>query len=131
MTSEWPAYYPPNVPPSAAVDATGTAYRIVKTIPPGATDFRSTLEVRVEKGGSVPDDQLWQACGTSVHTDLADSRRTRDRFPPLRGQKIVVGELLPQHGKMMPTGGASHVTVWFRVSATPHTAFVTNAESNT
>lgn len=128
-SAEWPAYYPKGVPPATAADAKGRAYRIVRTVPPAPVDFRSTFEEWAEQGKPVPADDLWRACGTSVHTDLAESRATRERYKPLRTRKIVVGDLEPPHGKMMPTGGPAHVTVWFRVAAKPESAFTKDAEA--
>ena len=98
-------------------------------MPPTAKDFRSTFEEWAEQGKPVPTEAMWQACGTSLHTDLAQSRATRKRFRPLRTRKIVVGDLVANHGKMLPTGGPAHLTVWFRANASPQSAFTADAEA--
>ncbi len=126
--AEWPSYYPPGVPPEKAIDAAGRAFRIVRTIPPTSVDFRPTYEDWMAQKKVIPSDKLWQACGTSVHTDLAASRATRQRFRPLRDRRIVLGDLSPQHGKMMETGERAHLTVWFRAGAKPEADFMTDAE---
>ena len=128
--TNWPNYYPADVPPEHASHASGVAYRIVRTIPPSAIDFRSTHEEWTERGVPVPAELLWMACGTSVHTELEGSVATRRRFKPLRNRRIVVGELVAAHGKMLPTQGdhPSHVTVWFYVGSTPELAFTIDAE---
>jgi hypothetical protein len=133
MTSSaaWPAYYPPGVPPPTATDAAGVGYRLVRTVPPTDVDFRSSFEDYAARGKTIPPDKLWKGCGTSLHTDVAGSRATRSRFPPLRQRRIVVGTLTAMHGKMMATDDGfhpSHVTVWFRVGAAPAGSFTTDAE---
>ena len=133
-TSIWPPYYPLNVPPAEAIDTSGTAFRLVRSIPPAAIDFRSTFEDYKARGQPLPTERpFWQACGTSLHTELEGSRVTRARFPPLRERRIVVGQLAITHGKMMSTAGfhSSHITVWFRVDAAPETSFTLDAEATT
>jgi hypothetical protein len=126
----WPEYYPANVPPTEAVDAGGEAYRIVRSIPPQAIDFRSSVEDYRARGLEVPAHKFWQACGTSVYTELEGCRTTRQRYPALRERRIAKGLLLAAHGKMMKTEGGhpSHMTVWFRVNATPEQSFLADAE---
>jgi hypothetical protein len=129
---EWPSYYPAGVPPDEAKDAAGCAFRIVKTIPPAAADFRSSFEEYTEKGTPIPANKLVQAYGTSLHTDITGSRETRNRFRPLRNRRIATGILVSAHGKMMETGGIhpSHITVWFRLRAQPELAFLDDAEAS-
>lgn len=68
------------------------------------------------------------SCGTSLHTQLDHSQKTRDRYPALRARKIAVGELAAHHGKMLQTGGKSHITVWFRLGSAPEQSIRADAE---
>lgn len=128
--SEWPSFFPKDVPPADAVDAEGRAFRLVRGIPSAPGDFLSTFE---ENPGREHGDHFWMACGASLHTKLEGSQKTRQRYKPLRERRIAVGVLNAEHGKMKPTPGfhPSHITVWFRVGATPHLSFVDDAEAAT
>jgi hypothetical protein len=107
-------------------------FRIVSLIPPVRKDFLSTYEDNVGRGISKDfGDAFWQACGTSMHRDLEGARKTRQRYKRLRPMKIATGVLLPPMGKMKPTPGPDgHITVWFKISAEPQKAFVTDAEGS-
>lgn len=118
---EWPAYYPENVPPPDAIDTSGIAYRLVSTLPPSNSDFKSTYE---KDPNNDYGDGLWMACGASLFTDIEGVLKTRKRFRPLRKKKIAVGEMVVSLGKMKNTtpgknSHKSHITVWFRLSSEP------------
>lgn len=125
--SRWPAFFPEGVPPEDSVPATGIAYRLVRTIPPRGEDFCSTLEER--RDHNFTGEHLVNACGTSFHTNLQASRRTRKRYRGLRDRKIATGELTTRMGRQKPTYTPGHLTVWLFVDAQPHLAFVTDAET--
>lgn len=124
----WPDYYPSDVPPPDAVPAAGRVYRIVKAVPPTKADFSSGYEDYYPKEWGL---RLWMACGTSFFTNLDDARSARDESPRLRGRRIVVGDLRPEHGVMKSTPNRkrkSHITVWLRTTVTAHVDFTTDAE---
>lgn len=127
--SEWPSFFPNGIPPAGARVASGQAYRIVRTIPPLPTDFRSTYEDDVDRLGHPRDSTDPSLYGTSLHLSLAGSVATRKRFPPLRGRRIATGTLVPRHGQMSEADARSHITVWFKVEAQPHRDFSVDAEA--
>jgi hypothetical protein len=131
VTSEWPEYYPGDIPPPEAKNASGTAFRLVKSIPPQATDFRSTYEEDIQRNGRPRTTKSPSLYGTSLHLNAKASAATRERFPPLRGRRIACGTLDPSHGRMSEVDASAHFTVWFRAAATPHLAFTVDAETPT
>lgn len=124
ITATFPEFYPEGVPPDGAVEARGLVYRIVRAIPPNADDFISSLEEHKKLGIQREyGDSLWMACGTSLFKDLADSKRTRDRYKYFRTRKIAHGSLSAVLGKMMDTpveDKPSHLTAWFYSGAKPY-----------
>jgi hypothetical protein len=127
--TEWPSYYPPEVPPVDSVPAEGRAFRIVSVFPPSADDFRSTHEENPTRSYG---DVFWMACGTSLHAGLAGAQRTRERYKFLREKKIAAGTLVATMGHMKPTPtrwSSVHITVWFKRSATPHRFFTQDGEA--
>lgn len=124
----WPDVFPEGVPPSSATDADGVAYRIVRTIPANPVDFRSTWDEQPKRRATFAGEDLVHAHGCSLHRELADSVRTRDKFPALRTRRIARGELEASHGVVEPTRGQSHITLWMYVEARPDTAFFADAE---
>lgn len=123
--SEWPAFFPDGVPPETATAASGVAYRLVRQLPPDKSDFRSSHEENPKRDFG---EDFWMACGVSFHKRLADARRTRARFKPLRKRMIARGTLRSEFGVMLRTGSGSHLTVWLRKGVTPHESFTENAE---
>ncbi len=118
--SLWPSHFPKGVPPAEAVAAEGTTFRLVDSVPPTPTDFKSQYELLPNRDFGT---SIAIAHGVSFHGDLDDSKRTRKRFKPLRGKKIATGALAPAMGKMKNTPAEwakSHLTVWFHARATPH-----------
>lgn len=91
--AKWPAFYSEGAPPDDSVPANGIAYRFVRVIPPCREDFQATLED--PRGRTFIGEELVNACGTSFHTNLEASRRTRKRYKGLRNRKIATGELAP------------------------------------
>lgn len=118
--SSWPSHFPKGVPPSEAVDADGVSFRLVDSVPATPNDFKSQFELFPGRDFGP---NLALAHGVSFHRELEDSKRTRDRFKPLREKKIATGALSPPLGRMMSTPSKwakSHFTVWFQQGATPH-----------
>lgn len=117
----WPSHFPSDVPPAEAVDANGLAYRLVDAVPPKPADFLSLFEEKPT--GTYKGTARALVHGVSFHGALKDSRRTRQRFKPLRGKVVARGTLKPSLGKMKATPAAhakSHMTVWFLANAQPH-----------
>lgn len=124
----WPDFFPAGVPPAAASNASGRAFRLVRTIPSQEIDFLPSC-VEYPSRWTSDSPHYPQACGASFHTSLEASRRTRLRFRPLRGRLIAEGILVEAHGKMLTTGNdPHHITVWVRVDSEIHLAFAANAE---
>lgn len=127
--SEWPDFFPEGVPPDNATPAEGDAFRLVVSIPPSDSDFLSSIEDQPNR--NFKDDQMWMACGVSFHRQLECSRRTRDRYRPLRNRRIAKGTLKSEHGVQLSTsgGGGSHFTVWRRNGLFIHPDFIIDGEA--
>lgn len=127
---QWPDYFPENVPPAEAKPAAGRSYRLVNQIPPTPEDFQSTYEDdRARDFGEM----FWMACGTSLYTNVQDSIKVRARYKALRKKLVAVGDLSPPMGMMQATpsrAAATHLTVWFCTTATPHESFVAASEGH-
>lgn len=123
---EWPAFFPEGTPPADSTPAEGQVYRLVDSVPSTPLDFKSNYE----KWPTIEYDSIEEACGVSFCRDSADLRRRQRRFKKLRGKKIAQGVLHPHYGLMKETpryAHDSHITVWFRVGATPEESFVVEA----
>ena len=123
----WPAFFPPGVPPADATPATGIAFRLVRALPPLADDFRATVEEFPER--LYEGEDRVNACATSFHTHIEASQRTRKRYKGLRERRIARGLLVADLGAQKLTGGAAHLRVWLFVEATPHLVFTTDGET--
>jgi len=122
--SEWPKFFPVDVPPKDAIEAAGECYLLVKNCPPCGDDFISSYE---EKPSRDFGEEFWKACGMSCHTEQADAEKTRDRYYPLRKRRLAFGELPRDCGKMKSTPSQianSHATLWLWSGAEIHNAFV-------
>jgi len=93
---EWTELFPPDVPPKEASPASGSAFRIVKSIPPSESDFMSTIEESPDL--KFNGDTLGKRYGTSFYRKLECIKITRERYPKLRSRSIVVGTLSGEHG---------------------------------
>lgn len=128
--SDWPDFFPEGVPPDSAVPADGSAFRLVRNIPPSDSDFLSTYEESPRR--QVKDDSIGMFFGVSFHRELSCSIRTRERFPPLRSRHIAVGRLRNDHGVCLATPttlAPSHLTVWRRTQSEIHADFTLDAEA--
>lgn len=124
----WPADFPVGVPPRDAVPARGTAFRLVKSIPPTADDFLATIVEHPNPSRQYEGDDLVNAHAASFHTDLEASKRTRKRYKGLRERRIASGVLVAEFGVQKPTYGPGHLSVWLYEQARPHPSFVKDAE---
>jgi hypothetical protein len=106
--AHFPANWPENCPPLDAEDARGTVYRLVKSDPPIADDFRSHAEL-----GKMPKAPPCLRHGLSTFRRYEDANHQRDLLPYL-GDKIAMAELKPEHGKTKLTQGRqpTHTTWW-------------------
>lgn len=106
--AHFPANWPENCPPLDAEDARGTVYRLVKSDPPIADDFRSHAEL-----GKMPKAPPCLRHGLSTFRRHEEASHQRDLFPAL-GDKIAMAELKPEHGKTKLTQGKqpTHTTWW-------------------
>jgi hypothetical protein len=104
----FPSDWPSDCPPSSAVNAHGTVFRIVKNAPPLAADFATHRET-----GRLKSPPECLRCGLSVFRELGDAVHQRSLFPKL-GQWIAQAILNADHGKMMLTAGQqpTHTTFW-------------------
>ena len=118
---QWPDFYPENCPPAEAKPASGTVYRLVKHNPPRLEDFLSTWE---EFPGRFPEPTI-KISGTSVHRDLQDSERLKNRIGHLRNRKIAKGKLNPTLGMIQhtPSREKSHHTWWIPIGTEPWFVF--------
>lgn len=118
----WPDHLPDGCPPEDAPAADGQVFRLVGEVPT-ADDFRSHFERDPDRRWS----DLCLACGLSVHADVADAERTRQRFPALRSRAIAQGSLDASLGVMKPTGTRSHRTWWVTEDSEPWLVFEVTA----
>ena len=118
---EWPDFYPVNCPPAGADPASGVVYRLVRRDPVQAEDFKTPWEEypRRFKEPTITN------CGVSVHTDLQDSKKLKDRIPKFRNRQTAEGELNPTLGIIQhtPSIERSHHAWWIPVGAEPWIVF--------
>ena len=118
---EWPDFYPVNCPPKEAKPASGTVYRLVRYNPAQAEDFKTPWE---EYPGRFPAPTITN-CGLSVHTDLQDSEKLKNRIPKFRRRQIAEGELNPTLGMIQHTRSLeqSHHSWWIPIGTAPWVVF--------
>jgi len=108
---EWPSFFPPQCPPTEAVDASVEVFRLVSSNPPAASDFESYAEMYPNKW-----EGNCEASGLSVFTGKDDALRLARRVPGLSalGNLIATASLTPASGKLKytPRNGNSHHTWW-------------------
>ena len=110
-TVKWPAFFPPQCPPSQAKDASAEVFRLVYSNPPLVSDFESWAQRNPKKWGS-----NCKASGLSVFTAKSDALQLMRRVPGMSapGDLIASANLSPEAGKLMhtPSDGNSHHTWW-------------------
>jgi hypothetical protein len=109
--SEWPSHFPEGCPPGDAHDANCVVYRLTR-VPPSVDDCKSALERNFYV--SHP------PCQRAALSCLAD-RATAERYqrlPRFRQDHVVaLVELTPPDGKLKPTMGIGHLSLWLRATA--------------
>ncbi|HHX8321780.1 TPA: hypothetical protein ACVOYR_000452 [Vibrio alginolyticus] len=120
--SDYPDYYPDDMPPKDAIAASGTAFRLVNSNPPVKTCFSSTLEENPGRKAKKPTDRE-MLYGSSLFTQKKEALKKKKLFKPLRQKLLSTGALIEDDGVMKETGGHHHVTVWFKTDSEPHTRF--------
>jgi hypothetical protein len=126
---EWPEFFPSDVPPKEASPASGSAFRLVKSLPPSESDFLSTIEESSDR--TFGDDPLGMRYGTSFFRKLECIKAKQKRFKPLRNRYIAIGTLKSEHGVQLPTTsqGNSHLTVWLYPKSQIYLDFTLDAEA--
>ncbi|WP_324700714.1 hypothetical protein U9K49_05805 [Pantoea agglomerans] len=111
----YPSYFPRHVPPSKAVDANGTFFRIVKTDPPSSECFKNMYESDYERLKKFKGLELKCCYGVSVYRDEEPIVNAFAKFPEGSDfQYLAKGEVKHTDGKMLKTGESNHnhYTVW-------------------
>src|SRR4051812_28093899 len=107
----WPTFFPEDCPSADATEASGPAFRAVKTDPPTESDFLSYIE----EGKRIRDEtRLCQASGLSVQLTLAGARIHQATFPGVY-KFIAAVAFAGTHGKIKPTPNRKfpeHCTWW-------------------
>jgi hypothetical protein len=126
---EWPEFFPSDVPPKEAIPASGSAFRLVKSLPPSESDFMSTIEEYPDR--IFENDAIGKRYGTSFYRKLECINITRRRFKPLRNRPIAIGTLNSEHGVQLstPSQGNSHLTVWICPKSQIYLDFTLDAEA--
>lgn len=109
-SGRFPDDWPPGCPPDDAPPASGKVYRIVRTSPPTAADFRSHREM-----GKLPDADPCLRRGLSMFQTVEGAMHARELFRRRLGKFIACGTLASEHGKLKPTPSRTlpnHVTWW-------------------
>ena len=128
----WPADFPADCPPAAALAADGIYYYIVKTDSPQIEEFaplhrrdRERADKAVRNGRAT----RCETMGLSSYANLDDALACRTAFPRI-GSRIALLTLAPDAGKILPTPRVingvedSHCTWWHPADYDP-TAAVT------
>ena len=112
----WPTEFPEDCPPTQALAANGSYYRIVKSDTRGRDDFvplyvqsKRRAELEVRKGRRT----LCETFGLSVFSDRNDAVQCASQYPNI-GNMIANVNPTSSCGKILHTGGrfASHYTWW-------------------
>lgn len=126
---KWPEFFPPDVPPKEASLASGSAFRLVKSLPPTKSDFISTIEECPDR--TFDNDTIGMSYGTSFFRKLECIKAKQKRYKSFRNRSIVVGTLTGEHGVQLstPSRGNSHLTVWLCPKSQIHLDFTLDAEA--
>ncbi len=92
-----------NCPPEDAEPASGIVYYLVRNNPPQEKDFIPGIEKHPHVYKHRPEDQICQAHGFSVFTDIKDALKTKRRRNGLKDTEPAVGELTPECGLIKST----------------------------
>ena len=118
----WPDFYPENCPPAEAEPASGTVYRLVKHDTARAEDFKSVFE---ENPKGAKKKKTVKIYGLSVHRDLSDSERLKNRARKFKNRQIAEGSLNPTLGMIQhtPSIEESHHSWWIPFGTEPRLVF--------
>ncbi|MBE3861508.1 hypothetical protein HJ170_18245 [Vibrio parahaemolyticus] len=86
--SDYPDYYPDDMPPKDAIAASGTAFRLVNSNPPVKTCFSSTLEENPGRKAKKPTDRE-MLYGSSLFTQKKRSAQ-KEEFVQTSSTKAIV-----------------------------------------
>lgn len=123
----WPDFFPPDLelPPKDSVDATGTVYRLVRSIPPTEECFWATHQEqpnRHEKCNTLEKKQA--VYGTSVWINKELLLEAMESLPEaLKQRKLASGIVNASMGKMRKTLEEGHITLWLRKKSQIHVNF--------
>ncbi|HGH0372877.1 TPA: hypothetical protein ACQ340_000848 [Yersinia enterocolitica] len=123
----WPDFYPvePSLPPDDSVEADGSFYRLVCSVPPTPACFLSTHEEnpnRHKRCFTMEDKEC--VYGTSFWVTKDAALKKQEALPEALGEKILAfGFLDGSMGKMKRTLEPEHFTVWFKKNIIIHTNF--------
>ncbi len=117
----WPSDFPDGVPEKCDVSpAEGTAYRLVRTIPPTEVDFQRHRDENADYVYNTKD--INKSYGVSLWTKLSKIRRVEKNYPAPEqyGEwRTVSGDLCPELG-VIHTRRDGHITLWMQEGAEPH-----------
>lgn len=123
----WPDFFPPDLelPPKDAVDANGTVYRLVRSIPPAEGCFLATHEEQPDRHQKCNTLEKKQAVyGTSVWVSKERLLEAMEYLPQgLRQRKLASGIVNASMGKMRKTLEEGHFTLWLRKNSRVHMNF--------
>lgn len=126
--SNWPADFPADCPPAAALAADGVFYRVVKCDPPALCDFVSQYHQNRKLADRNIRQGIVSQChtmGLSVFANESDAVARARRYPQI-GRLIARLTLAPDSGKIQPTPrhGDSHHTWWLPEGYNPTDAAI-------
>ena len=108
-TVNFPSAWPQGCPPENAEAASGELFRVAKTNPPSAEDFKSHEELGKKSTGP----QCLRV-GLSLFQTIDDAEHLTQLFPKL-GRYVLRGQLQPHHGvtKLTPSNRYPTHTTWW------------------
>lgn len=124
----WPDFFPSDLelPPSDSIDATGTLYRLVRSLPPTEECFWSTHQEqpsRHEKCNTLEKKEA--VYGTSVWASKELLLEAMESLPEaLKQRKLASGVVNASMGKMRKTLEEGHITLWLKRNSQIHTNFL-------
>lgn len=106
---EWPTHFPPGCPPTDADSLSGIVYMLVSASPPTPKDMECAMDRDVFKDGPPCERASLSCARNSSH--LVQLRSNSKR---LRNHVVAVATFQPEHGKIKPTRGPGHYSMWLR-----------------
>ena len=125
---EWADDLPEGCPPLTAAPVSGVYYRVVKSIPFSARDFRRPRDLPRREPFSAA--QLCRASALSLYGSLSDAQKAIRYIPGFRNRKLASASLSPVHGvtevnesRLPQAVLKSHTSWWVPVTVTPSSLF--------